>query len=342
MAEEVKKEDIIADETIPEESKGLTEIKSIGPKTALKLIDAGIATPQQIACCRYEELAEILKISKKAAKDIVNDAMNKYLDKTITLGNFGTITAHFRDIVKRIPTGSTVFDKIMKGGIPTEAITIFKGEFASGKSEICYQLTANALKYFKGCRVVWIATESGTFVPDRLNEISKAIGIKVADDDIIYIDSSQITTPWNLYLSYQRIDKYVTENNLDVKLWVIDSFSAPFRKSYGPREMLPDRSREENRHLGFLDQFAKKNNTAIVLTAQVMDIPDPGAQLGEMVKSGHKKKMVGGKVLEHGGTYLISLEQKAMKQWEGIIFDAPDIARTAFRFQITGAGVRDI
>ena len=347
--EELKKESgvvsneekIESDDSIPEESKGLTEVKGIGPKTAIKLIDGGVTTPQQLAGARAEEIAGILGISKKVARDIVNDAMNKFLDKTVTLGNFRTAIDHQEKVVKRIPTGSTAFDKIMKGGIPTEAITIFKGEYETGKSEMCYQLAVNCIKYFAR-KVVWIETESHTFIPERLAEIAKSSGVKIKDDDIIYIDAGQTVTCYNMHLAYERIKRAVEKDpSIDIGLWIIDSFSPPF-SILNSREQLPDRAKEERRHLGFLVHFANQHNTAVVLTAQVMDIPDPGAQLGEMVKSGHKKKMVGGGPVQHGGTYLISLEQKSIKQYEGIVFGAPDVPRTPFRFNITSAGIRDI
>jgi|WetSurMetagenome_2_1015567.scaffolds.fasta_scaffold24939_4 DNA repair protein RadA len=334
-------EEIATDDSVPEESKGLTEVKGIGPKTAIKLIEGGITTPQQLACARSEEIAGILNVSKKVAKDIVNDAMNKFLDKTITLGNYRTAVDHQEKVVKRIPTGSQIFDKIMGGGIPTEAITVFKGEYETGKSEMCYQLAVNCIKYFAR-KVVWIETESHTFIPARLAEIAKSVGVKIKDDDIIYIDAGQTVTPYNMFLAYERIKRAVEKDStIDIGLWIIDSFTAPFG-ILATREQLPDRAREERRHLGFLGHFSNKYNTAIVLTAQVMDIPDPGAQLGEMVKSGHKKKMVGGGAVQHGATYLISLEQKSIKQYEGIVFGAPDVPRTPFRFNITSSGIRDI
>ena len=320
----------------------LCSVKGIGSVTAGKLIEKGITLVEQLAVMRPEELSDILQVTKKAAKDIVNDAKSQALDKAIILGTFNDVIKHRKEIVQRIPTGSSNFDKIMKGGIPTEAITVFKGEFASGKTQMCDQLAVNCIKYLKR-KVAWIETETGCFVPERFQEIAKAIGLEInGDKDFIYSGSQNITTPYALLLAIQRIEMQIQKDNLDIGLLVIDSFTAPFRSFYHGREMLPDRASEISRHLGYLDQLAKKYNMAIVLTSQVMDIPDPGAQLGERVKSGHAKRMWGGNVLSHGGTYLISLQQVAGVQWEGIVFDAPDVPRTSFRFKIISAGVRDV
>jgi len=338
MSEEVVKEEVI----LPKESQSLTDVKGVGPKTAQKLVDAGVTTKEQLACMRPDELADIMGITKKAAKDIINDAISQALETAVVVKSMQDSIDHRRDVMKRIPTGSAKWDAIIKGGIPTEAITIFKGEYASGKTQVCYQLAVNTMKYFKR-KVAWIETESGTFVPDRLLEMGKAIGLTIdTKNGVLYVDSSQIATPWNLFLAYQRIAAEIEIKGLDVGLLVIDSFSAPFRTAFGDRAQLPDRSKEEGRHLGLLNHLSRKYNMAIVLTCQVMDIPDAGMQLAEKMKSGHTKKMVGGKIVEHGGTYLISLQQVAGREWEAVIFDSPDVPKTATRFVIKECGIRDI
>jgi len=335
MSEEVKVETGIDKDHV------LCGIKGIGPKTAEKLIEKGVTTLEQVAVMRAEELADIIGITNKVAKDMVNDAKNQALDKAIVVSSMGEEIERRKLIIKRISTGSAAWDSIMRGGIPTEAITVFKGQYASGKSQTMFQLAVNCLKQF-GRKVAWVESETGTFVPERILEIAKAVNLNVdVNNDIIYVGSNNITTPYSMFLAYQRLEMDIKRKNLDVGLLCIDSFSAPFRAFYAGREMLPDRSKEEARHIGFLDYMAKKYNMAIVMSAQVMDIPDPGAQLGEKMKSGHTKHMYGGNVLEHGGTYLISLQQVAGQLWEGVVFDAPDIPKTAFRFKIIGAGIRD-
>jgi len=345
MAKSVVEEKLVENN---EESSGvdkshpLCSVKGVGPKTAEKLIEAGVSTPEQLACLRPDELADMLGITKKAAKDMTNYALSIALDTAIVIKSMQDEIDHRREVVKRIPTGSSKFDAAIKGGIPTEAITLFKGEAESGKSEFCHQLVVNTKKYYDR-KAVWISTENMTFSPDRINDMAKAIGCKInPKEDILFIDSGQVNTPYSLFIAYQRVVKEIETKGLDVGIFVVDSFTSPFRRFYGDRSQLPDRSREESRHLGYLDALAKKFNIAVVLTAQIMDIPDQGGQLGERAHSGHDKRMVGGNVLRHSATYGISLAQVASYQYEGVIFASPDVPKTAFRFSIKEGGIRDI
>uniref|UniRef100_A0A6M3XDU5 Putative DNA repair and recombination protein n=1 Tax=viral metagenome TaxID=1070528 RepID=A0A6M3XDU5_9ZZZZ len=185
-----------------------------------------------------------------------------------------------------------------------------------------------------------------TFSPGRFEEMAKAVGVTIdGDNDFIFIPSTGSSTPYMQYLSYQRAIQIMLEKKLDVGLIVVDSFNASFREFYSGREMLPDRAREEARHLGYLDNISAKYNIAVILTGQVMGIPDPGGQLGERVKTGHTKVAYGGDILFHWCTYIISLDQMSSEkggEWEAVLADSPDKPRAKCRFRIVSAGVRDI
>ena len=72
-----------------------------------------------------------------------------------------------------------VLDKLLLGGIETQAVTEFYGEFGSGKSQICHTLCAIARQPTEAVgldsNVIYIDTE-GTFRPERLNQIARARG----------------------------------------------------------------------------------------------------------------------------------------------------------------------
>jgi RecA/RadA recombinase len=322
----------------------LEDIKGIGPVTAQKLRELEIDV-DKLATMRPEELASELSITKKAAKDICNDAKDKALPRVIPVRTFNEQKRHIKEVVQRIPTGSTALDEILGGGWRTESLHLLKGEYASGKTQLAMQAAINVLKYLKR-KIIWIETETGTFSPDRFEQMAKAVGVTIdGDKDFIFIPSTGSSTPYMQYLSYQRAIQVMLEKKMDVGLIVVDSFNAAFREFYSGREMLPDRAREEARHLGYLDNISAKYNIAVILTGQVMGIPDPGGQLAERVKTGHTKVAYGGDILFHWCTYILSLDQMASKaegEWEAVLADSPDRPKAKCRFRIVSQGVRDI
>ncbi len=82
----------------------------------------------------------------------------------------------------RCTTGSKSLDGLLGGGIETQALTEFAGEFGSGKSQLCHTLsvTANMPKEKGGLggNVIFIDTEN-TFRPERINQIAEAYGIPI-------------------------------------------------------------------------------------------------------------------------------------------------------------------
>jgi RecA/RadA recombinase len=211
----------------------------------------------------------------------------------------------------------------------------------SGKTQLANQAAINCLKYLKR-KVIWIEMESATFAPDRLEGMAKAVGLKIdPDNDFILMPSTGSGTPSTQFLAYERAIQIMEKKNLDVGLMVVDSFNSTFREYFAGREQLPDRSKETARHLGYLDKLASKYNMAILLTSQVMDIPDQGGQLGERVKTGHAQKAYGGNVLNHWSTFIISLDQMSTTDWEAVLADSPNMPKAKAKFRITEAGVRD-
>ena len=85
-----------------------------------------------------------------------------------------------RNQIIRCSTGSKSLNGLLGGGIETQALTEFAGEFGSGKSQLCHTLsvTANMPKEKGGLggNVIFIDTEN-TFRPERVHQIAEAYGI---------------------------------------------------------------------------------------------------------------------------------------------------------------------
>ena len=73
-----------------------------------------------------------------------------------------------------------------------------------------------------------------------------------------------------------------------------------------------------------------------------MDIPDATLQLKAIVKTGTRKRIVGGNVLLHSGTYILMMHKVKMDEWELIVADAPDIPFSSVRFRILPSGIKDV
>jgi DNA repair protein RadA len=241
--------------------------------------------------------------------------------------------------IQHFSTFSSSLDSILGGGIPTDAITAVAGEFGVGKTQLAHQLILSCIK--AGRKAVYIETEPSTFSPERLLQMARAAEVKLdLSKDVLAIPANFIPDPARQYLAYVRVDKYCQEGN-DVGLLVVDSFSAKFRQYYQKREQLPDRAREEARHLGFLQYLASRYNMAILVTIQVMGIPDTSAQLVSKVKVGESKMPVGGDVMLHGATHWLFLSHVKSKLWKAELFDSPYLPRAEAFFVITEEGIRD-
>jgi RecA/RadA recombinase len=283
----------------------------------------------------------MLKISKMKALEMINDAKEKSLETAIPL--LSSLEYSDQILSKKIfySTGSRNLDNILGGGISTMEITGLRGEFGVGKSQVCFSTSVSCLQ--KKRKVAWIETEPSTFFPERLEEISMARGFQTnIGEEVMVIPAKFIKTPNHLFLSYQRVERAI-ERGSDFGLIVIDSFSSPFRQMYTTRELFRARSEEVARHLGYLQKLCSKYNLAVMLTVQIMGIPDAGRQLEVMMKETSDKAMYGGEVLKHGVQTWISLRQKSRSQmlWEASIFDSSHLPPNTAEFVIDSSGVRD-
>ncbi|BAD86088.1 RadA/Rad51 recombinase [Thermococcus kodakarensis KOD1] len=108
----------------------LEDLPGVGPATAEKLREAGYDTIEAIAVASPLELKEIAGISEGAALKIIQAAR-----EAANIGTFMRADEYMkrRTTIGKISTGSKALDKLLGGGIETQAITEVFGEFGSGK-----------------------------------------------------------------------------------------------------------------------------------------------------------------------------------------------------------------
>nr|BAB83901.1 homologue of the bacterial recA and yeast RAD51/DMC1 [Aeropyrum pernix] len=311
------------------EIKDITDLPGVGPTTAQKLMEAGYTTLEAIAAATPQEVSQATGIPILTAQKIV-DAAREAL-------NIDFKTAYDLKIesmnIKKITTGSRNLDELLGGGIETKTITELFGEFGSGKTQICHQLSVNVqLPEDKGGlegKAVYIDTE-GTFRWERIEQMARGVGL---DPDEVMKNIYWIRAI-NSHHQIAIVDKLFTMvKNDNIRLVVVDSVTSHFRAEFPGRENLAMRQQLLNRHLHQLMRLADIFNVAVVITNQVMARPD--------VFYGDPTQAVGGHVLGHAPGVRVYLKKSRGNKRIARVVDAPHLPEGETVFAITEWGIRD-
>lgn len=247
----------------------LEDLPGVGPATAQKLREMGYHTIESLAMTTAREL-EPAGISDKKAFTIIDAARSCIGISFIRADEL----LKMRQNVLRLTSGSKVVDKLLDGGMETQTITEFYGEYGSGKSQICHQLCVNVQlppeKGGLGGCALYVDTEN-TFRTERIVSMSKHLGLDPEQvvKNIIYAEA--YTSDHQMFL-LENADEVIKANN--VKLIIVDSLTAHFRSEYIGREMLAPRQQRLNKHMHRLIGLARAFNAVAVVTNQVMAKPD--------------------------------------------------------------------
>ena len=238
-----------------------------------------------------------------------------------------------RKSMLRCSTGSKALDELLLGGIETQAVTEFYGEFGSGKSQICHTLCAMARQSVElgglDSGVIYIDTE-GTFRPERLEQISRARGL----DHAHILKSVAVCKVYNsshLELIVKDLGKYV--NDFNAKLVIIDGIISLHRAEFAGRGTLADRQQRLNSMLHKAIRLAEIFNIAVVITNQVQAAPD--------TFFGDPTKAAGGNVVAHSSTYRIYLRKSGENRLAKMM-DSPYHPYSDTRFTINEKGADDM
>ena len=307
----------------------LEDVDGVGSAIASKLRAAGYMNVESVIVSPPAEIMErttigfntIVKIQEAARKMISADfkTAQEFYEK--------------RKTMKRCSTGSKKLDAILGGGIETQAMTEFIGEFGSGKTQICLMLSIMTQQpHEKGGlegNVAFVDTE-GTFMPERIYQIASGVDVdpQIAANNIFvaraYNSSHQC-------LLIDRLFSLCPENN--IKLVVIDSMISHFRGEYIGRETLSERQQKLNQYLHKLIRLSEAYNVAVVLTNQVQ--ANPTAFFGD------PNKPAGGNVMAHACTHRVFLRKGSKGTRIARIIDSPYLPEETARFIITESGIMD-
>jgi DNA repair protein RadA len=313
-----------------EKYERLEDLPGVGPATAQKLRELGFNTVESIATAAIKEL-EPAGISEKKALDVIRAARSTM---SLTFMRADELMK-IRQNVMRLTTGSKAIDEILAGGLETQTITEFYGEYGSGKSQLCHQMCVNAqLPTEHGGlngAALYIDTEN-TFRTERIIQMAQHMSLNPEDVIKKILFAEAYTSDHQMFL-LENADKIIKENN--VRLIVIDSLTAHFRSEYLGREMLAERQQKLNKHMHRLIRLARAFNAVAIVTNQVMAKPD--------VFFGDSIHPVGGHIVAHTSHTRVYLRKSSRGPLRiARLVSSPYLPEGERVFKITENGVEDL
>ena len=307
----------------------LEELPGIGATTAEKLKEAGFTTIESIAVANPIEIKEIGGIGEAGAAKVINSARDSMEMRFMT----GTEVLEKRKTMKKISTSSSVLDGLLGGGIETQAITEFFGEFGSGKTQICHQLAVNVQIPDEdsglGKAVIYVDTEN-TFRPERIIQMAEGAGL----DPESMLENIIVARAYNSdhqMLIIDQAESLIKEKNVGVI--VVDSLTSHFRADYAGRGMLAGRQQKLNRHMHDLQKLSDIYNLAVVVTNQVMARPE--------FFFGDPTTPIGGHIVGHSSTFRIYLRKSKGGKRVARLIDSPSLPEGEAIFAVVKDGVTD-
>ncbi len=308
----------------------IEDIPGVGEATAEKLRDSGYDDVMAIAVAAPKDLSEITGIGEGAIIKIIAAAR-----KLADVGNYetGEEILNRRKNVLKLTTGSKNLDNLLGGGLETQTITEFFGEFGSGKTQIMHQIAVNATTSESdggfNSDVLIIDTEN-TFRPERIVQMSRAKNLD-SDEVLKRIHVARAFNSHHQILLAEKASQMAKDFN--IRLLIVDSLTSHFRSEYMGRGSLSERQQLLNRHMHDLLRFGMLQNAVIAVTNQVAARPD--------VFFGDPTAPIGGNIVGHTATFRIYLRKgKAGKRIARLI-DSPYLPEGETVIQLSEEGILD-
>lgn len=312
----------------------LDELKALKSNQIKALREAGYNTVESVATATITEIKDVATIGDVTADKIWRESQELlFPNQFIPASRLMEIREHN---IQQLTTGSRALDELLGGGIETQTITEFSGEYGVGKTEMCFQLSVNTQLpseqhgFGEAAGVLFIDTER-TFRANRVAQIAenRQLDSKQILDHITYAEA--YTSDHQAFL-LNHADKIIQENN--IRLIVIDSLMAHFRSEYIGRESLAPRQQKLNKHLRKLQRLARAFNCAAVITNQAVASPQLFAT---------PLKPTGGHIVAHASTTRIWLRRPKPLESTRIarLIESPWLPTGETVFCITERGIED-
>lgn len=308
----------------------IEDLPNVGPSTADKLRDAGFADMMGLAVASPSSVSELADIGEATAVKIISAAR-----KAVDIGSFetGDVLLKRRQELCRLTTCSKAFDELMGGGLESQAIIEFFGEFGSGKTQMVHQLVVTVQFPIDDGgmdgHAIFIDTEN-TFRPERVVQMAQAHDL----DPEEVLKKIHVARAYNSHHQVLLMDKVKDiAREFPVKLLVVDSLTAHFRAEYIGRGTLADRQQKLNKHIHDLQRFAEINNAVVAVTNQVHSKPD--AFFGDPTRP------IGGHIVGHNATFRVYLRKSKGNKRICRLIDSPNLPDGEAVITVTENGIED-
>jgi DNA repair protein RadA len=306
------------------------DLPGVGPATAEKLKENGYEDLMSIAVASPSDISEKCDVGEGVAQKIIQAAR-----KLADVGGFetGLEVAERRKSVNKIHTGSKAFDELLGGGVETQSIIEFYGEFGSCKTQFAHQLAVNVQRKpadggLEG-HVIYIDTEN-TFRPERITQMAEAYGMD-PEEALGKIHVARAFNSNHQMLLAERAGELCRK--FPVRLIIVDSLTAHFRAEYVGRGVLASRQQKLNQHMHDLLRVAGLHNAAIVVTNQVS--ANPEAFFGDPTRP------IGGHIVGHTSTFRVYLRKSKGGKRICRLIDSPHRPEGEAVVQVSEVGIRD-
>jgi DNA repair protein RadA len=310
--------------------ESIEDLPGVGPAIAEKLREGGYRTLESIATESPSRLSDAAGIGDSSCASIIAAAR-----KLADIGDFltGAELLERRSTVGKVTTCSSELDALMGGGIETQAISEFYGQYGTGKTQIVHQLavTVQLPKEQGGldAEAVIIDTEN-TFRPERIISMAKALDLD-PDEALARIHVGRAYNSHQQMLMVEKAQQLAEER--PIRMLVVDSLTGAFRSEYIGRGVLAERQGKINSHMESLVRFSDLHNAVVAVTNQVHSKPD--AFFGDPTKP------IGGHIVGHTSKFRVYIRRgKAGKRIFRLV-DSPHLPDGEAVVQILEDGIRD-
>jgi len=317
---------MVTSEYLQTKYKTLEDVPGLGPAIVNQLRGVGLHTVEGLATATVGEVTAS-GIGEATAMKIIETARKTIALTYITAEEL----AERRREMRRLSTGCSSLDAMLDGGLETQNITEFYGEYGAGKSQICQQLCVTVQlpgeRGGLGGGALYIDSEQ-VFRPDRITQIAPRLGLDPKNVLKRIVFAEAYTSSHQMIL-LEDADEVIKENG--IRLIVIDSLTGNFRGEYLGREMLAPRQQQLNKHLHKLMRLSRAFNACAVITNQVSATPDAYAGLQPVP--------VGGHIVGHRGHTRIYLRKGRSNLRVASIVASPFLPEREAPLRITERGI---